>query len=242
MRDIPIPFTGQMVRPVLADTKTKTRRVMRSQPYANGHTFDGHDIRCHIDALPPSAMLMDVKRGKQGYTASDAEGDLLLECPQGVPGDHLWVREAWRTDASDDAIPPREVRPGSPLWFEADGPDSGPKFPFIKGRRRPGMFMPRWASRITLEVVSVDFERLQSISEEDCYAEGVPHDRGDWPIFPHESKLSFQTDAHGNDVPATIGHKAIDVYRWIWTSINGATGPTSWDANPWVWIIEFKRL
>ncbi|CDN87367.1 hypothetical protein BN948_01789 [Hydrogenophaga intermedia] len=139
---------------------------------------------------------------------------LLRCCPYGQPGDRLWVREAWRTVAEADALPPRDLTPAHRIWYEADGLDQ-PGF----GRYRPGMFMPRWASRILLEVTDVRVERLQDISEADAVAEGVE------PVATHNRPGAIATHC--------------GAYELLWEQING---PGSWDANPWVWVVSFKRL
>lgn len=129
--------------------------------------------------------------------------------PYGHPGDRLWVREAWTTHACFDDIPPRDLTTRS-LHYQADGQ--------IKtGKNRPGMFMPRWASRITLEITRVRVERLHAINEVDAIAEGA------------------QWAACG--APQEGSHKA--GYAQLWESING---PGSWEQNPWVWVIEFKKV
>lgn len=142
-----ILFSAPMVRALLAGTKTQTRRVIKP------------DGRYRLDLVCPS----------DGGPA---------RCPQGAPGDRLWVREAWRADVAHDALPPREIPPGSPVFMEASalnwqgGPHDG-----TPGKLRPGMFMPRWASRILLEVTEVRVERLQDISEADNDAL-----LADWPL------------------------------------------------------------
>lgn len=209
-----------MVRSLLGGRKTQTRRICKNQPYGNGFAFEGDDYLCHNDHLPPSAMLMDVYRGgKYLYATSNMEG-WEAECPHGQPGDRLWVREAWRAPTGIfDGMPPRDIRPGTPIRYEADGLNSSTTF--STGKLRPSMFMPRWASRITLEIVSVRVERLQDISEADAQAEG-------WTRRPEVS-----TD------PQVHKEAARDWFMDLWESINGAG---SWDANPWVWVVEFRRL
>lgn len=118
-----------------------------------------------------------------------------LHCPYGKTGDRLWVRETWCPD-----VEPYTFR------YKADGGEP-------LERWRPSIHMPRWASRITLEVVSVRVERLQDISEEDALAEGITLvERGTSPV---------------------------DQFNKLWESING---PGSWEANPWVWVVSFKRI
>jgi hypothetical protein len=141
----------------------------------------------------------------------------VVPCPYGQPGDRLWVREAW------DFIP--EGDPGTPscagirYWADAGyelrtPPSNYNPMLYGKERVRPSIHMPRWASRITLEVTGVRVERLQDISEADARAEGIS--RADCPDW----------------------HATTD-YRALWESIHG---PGSWAANPWVWVVEFKRV
>lgn len=135
--------------------------------------------------------------------------DREIPCPYGTPGDRLWVRETWFCDnpaTAQDALSRMEG-----VYFKAT--EASPHL----FKWRPSIFMPRWASRITLEIAGVRVERLQEITEEDARAEGV--------------------DAHP---PSAIDDR---IYRRpfevLWDSINGKIYP--WASNPWVWVIEFKR-
>ena len=211
MKERPILFSAPMVRALLDGSKTQTRRPCKYPIYANGFKFDGHDFLCHNDYLPPSATLMDVKRGGIEYTTSDHAG-WDSECPYGQPGDRLWVREAhwWFKDEPDHEtgyFPPKLT--ADDVEYRADGDD---------GRKvwRPSIHMPRWASRILLEVTGARLERLQDISHADAWLEGV--------------------GAPGTKYDFAEG---IDLYRTLWESING---PESWAANPWVWVVEFKVM
>jgi hypothetical protein len=144
--------------------------------------------------------------GARRYFSSDGFPRLDCICPYGQPGDEVLVREAVRfVDLVDDCAPSK-LDPACRVWYEADKPHQ-PGF----GKLRPAMFMPRWASRITLTVTGIRVERLQDISAQDCWAEGIP--------------FSPDTDPR---------HE----YRYLWESIHGAD---SWEANPWVWVIEFAR-
>ncbi len=148
----------------------------------------------------------------------DALMDFAVPCPYGQPGDRLWVREAWSTHAFMDATPPRDLRTIS-IHYWADGD-------IRTGKRRPGMFMPRRYSRILLEVTEVRVERLQDISEADAIAEGIEKTgHGFWSLYGTAG------------VDGT--YSARSSYRALWGSINGAD---SWDANPWVWAVSFKRV
>lgn len=152
-------------------------------------------------------------------------------CPYGYQGDQLWVREAWRAVTEVDHLPPRDLTTAHRLWYEADAPHQ-PGF----GKLRPSMFMPRWASRITLEITSVRVERLQDISEADALAEGIV----ECPIPADDEgprRIGYMVGP--DDGKSGLSVTPIQAYRDLWESING---PESWAANPWVWAIEFRRL
>lgn len=217
MKERPILFSAPMVRALLDGSKTQTRRVCKSQPYANGFKFDGHDILCHNDYLPPSAMLMDVKRGPHRYTTSDAEG-WEVECPYGHPGERLWVRETFMHEPADycwEASVSIPCRPAETA-YRADHPVSQPGEGW-----KPSIHMPRALSRIDLEVTGVRVERLQDISGSDALAEGI----------------RLHPDHHHR--PSTSNYGPVQTYRDLWEDINGAG---SWALNPWVWVVEFRRI
>ncbi len=139
-----------------------------------------------------------------------------LRCPYGQPGDRLWVRESFRGCRAYEV---RGYAPSEwgnkPIWFEADGRPPGNPEAWAQ-RAKPSIHMPCWASRITLEITDVRVERLQDISGDDAAAEG-------WP---------------GPDAANSI-RSAYPVawYSGLWDQINGAG---SWDANPWVWVVQFR--
>lgn len=207
MKERPILFNGAMVRALLAGTKTQTRRVVKPQPRRVDGGVPFGDAPAWAHAEPGSAMM---------------------RCPYGKPGDWLWVKETWRTARSLDNKSPNAMgemcidagyrKPWAPLAYEADGHRNTEWRGFEMagdaepGKTRVSIHMPRWASRITLEITSVRVERLQDISEADAIAEGVYTD----PASP-----------------------AYDAYAQLWDEING---PGSWAANPWVWVLEFRRL
>lgn len=139
--------------------------------------------------------------------------------PYGQFGDRLWVREAWRTSKVADELKSSQLVGGgcSPIWHEAQ--NEVPFHPSDFGKLRPSIFMPRWVSRITLEITMVRIERLHDIGPADCVCEGYKS-----PIGTRYAQEELN---------------ALDWYRDIWESING---PGSWDLNPWVWVIEFKRV
>lgn len=207
MKSRPILFSAPMVRALLDGSKIQTRRIVK----------------------PPrdfySEYLGRKRDGEVGYFFGDPNSPFYctVPCPHGQPGDQLWVREAWRTSYLFDQANPKALPDHAPLRYEADcahvGAWAGCGLS-TQGRLRPSMFMPRWASRITLEIVSVRVERLQDISEADAKAEGADPYR--LPVHPAREMLRY-----------------VDGFNALWESINGAG---SWDTNPWVWVIEFRRV
>lgn len=150
---------------------------------------------------------------------------VLQECPYGQIGDQLWVRESWRGPCQWGEWQDKFI-------YRADGPSEWPTNiqPPHVATWKPSIHMPRSASRITLEITDVRVERLQKISYEDAQAEGVQTETAD-PWFYHiPTKLNVYDFAA--DEPQGS-------FRKLWESING---PSSWNENPWVWVIEFKRV
>ncbi|MBG6487125.1 hypothetical protein I5I57_07490 [Pseudomonas aeruginosa] len=204
-RERPILFNEQMVRAILEGRKTVTRRVMKPQPDFLGSM---------VDPNTPFKTL-------------DAGLHARITCPYGEPGDRLWVREAWAADAQVDAIAPRDLSQGEPIWYPADFSVRQTGCSMIsKGRGRPSIHMPRWASRILLEITAVRVERLQDISEEQALAEGVRGEPCD-----HARQACSDIGCGGDTAKGAFG--------FLWEQLNGAG---AWQANPWVWVVEFKRV
>ncbi|EMK8059126.1 ASCH domain-containing protein [Escherichia albertii] len=228
MKERGMIFNSEMVRAILDGRKTQTRRIIKNQregvcwgvkpaqnPRCAGHTHDWW--------LPT---------GTQPYAA-------LPACPHGSIGDRIWVRETWATLGNEDGCcvdwndnlckgdkksaariyrASCEQKPGDyGLWSIPDDADWKPhtENEEFEGAWRPSIHMPRWASRILLEITDVRVERLNDISECDAKAEGAPT----------ECTL--------------IGDKHYPGFRSLWKSIYGND---SWQASPWVWVIEFKRI
>jgi hypothetical protein len=143
-------------------------------------------------------------------------------CPYGQVGDQLWVRETWATLGSLDSLAPCELnQKTSPLFYKTDGED----FPMYldKGKWRPSIFMPRWASRITLTITEVRVERLQEISEEDAFAEGCRN----------QVLSNFAPNFDIAIRPASV------VFHEYWDKLNAKRG-YGWEVNPWLWCISFE--
>ena len=205
MSNRPIIFSAPMVRAILDGRKTVTRRILKPQPNSG-----------------PNGEMVHLGDGSWGLS----DGVLTGEWKLARPGDRLWVREAWRSTAIYDVLSPSEMNGKEPIRYECDETWQtwGWKLADKHGRLRPSIHMPRWASRITLEVTEVRVQRLQDISEEDAKAEGAP---------------CCVTDGEGKfycfDMPNRGTHKC--GFAGLWSSIHG---PGSWDANQWVAAITFK--
>lgn len=207
MIERPILFSAPMVRALLNCTKSQTRRVCTP---------------AEAEALGEIVGPFDDETGTGWF--GDAEGDVKFACPYGKPGDRLWVREAFSgpycMEAAEGiaAVPPSKWGHSSSIWFWADGdPQDGDWT-----KPRPSIHMPRWASRILLEIVSVRVERLQDISEADARAEGC--DPVSWNCAPGYEQYTREYR---------------EGFRKLWSQINGSV---SWNVNPWVWVVEFKQV
>lgn len=229
MKERPILFNAEMVKAILSGRKTQTRRVMKPQPSSG--------VR--------KSVL--VKSGTE-----DGHGRELV-CPLGQPGDQLWVRETFATLGNEDgcAIDWQEnlVKAGGPdaarvyrasceqrpgnygLWSIPDDAFWKPHTENMQyeGSWVPSIHMPRWASRIQLEITNVGLQRLQEISSGDAVREGICQ-------LPASGRYCINP---GDQYFGGASKSAKEVYSWLWESIYGEG---SWDANQWVWVIEFKLI
>jgi hypothetical protein len=176
-------------------------------------------------------------RGKWCFGNSAEPDDdasiVTIRCPCGVSGDRLWTRENWRALADYDFRMPRElVGDWIEFFYEADGPLTAEIMHGEPGKLRPGMFLPRWASRDTLEVVSARPERLQAITKDDALAEGIQV----LPLQSSDDPSAWYQSAPGVHQCRT----AVDSFRQLWDSLNGKTLP--WSKNPWAWRVEFRGM
>lgn len=232
MADRPIPFSDPMVAALLAGRKTQTRRVIKSArvfatPERPSFTLTGDDL---ARAMQNADRFRHIN-GDGWFWEADAFEWQRPHTRTGwmahigyAPGDRLWVREAWKPHSLYDHLPPREM-PQTNIFYLAD-----PGYSPSGSRSRPGIHMPRWASRLTLIVESVKVERLQNISEADALAEGMRQEH-----CPGE-------EAHGawtGGVDYLHGHSAKGAFSRTWRLINGAG---SWDENPWVVAIGFRVI
>jgi len=207
IRERPSLFNGPMVRAILDGRKTQTRRVIKPQP----EIVIGHNAF--------------TEQRKDGWIAAS-------KCPYGTLGDRLWVRETCQAVENEEGV--------DGVLYDADGEfrvientqDASDRwcdlFAYGKvcGKRVPSIHMPRWASRITLDITDVRVERLQDITEADAIAEGIlmipksvfgPNEKTGRPPLGPTPRMQFAT---------------------YWDSVNG---PKSWQANPWVWVVSFTN-
>lgn len=229
----PILFGKPMVRALLAGTKMQTRRVVKPMPPPGAVSFGTYyhpDPRPHFWAFDGDALM-----------------DFAVPCPYGQSGDRLWVRESWQYyNWTEDGEPIIRFAADESTHLPISSPDlsdiwatlSDPSNYAIHGRAcdqhwRPSIHMPRWASRITLEITGVRVERLQDISPADCEAEGVQR----LPLQENEPGPWYTADVSAGQV--LHSRSTIGAYHKLWGQING---PSSWAANPWVWVMEFKCI
>lgn len=143
-------------------------------------------------------------------------------CPYGQRGDRLWVKETWRVCGGKEYEYQQDP---SQVMYRATHQEDGFPFTWESYVWRPSIYMPRWASRILLDVTAIRVERLQDISEADAVAEGIT------PYTNHPGRF-VSGHRPGLNFPSAVAG-----YRDLWESING---PGAWDANPWVWVVEFR--
>jgi hypothetical protein len=233
IKERPILFNAEMVRAILDGRKSQTRRVVKPQP---SFPFGVKQIVLvddpwHNDAFvgtPAEGMMGDGPREKQ-FHCEDYAGNLVARfdatCPYGQPGDRLWVKETWQHLHNDgsplERLPDWEKTPVH-CFYRAD--ESDPTALPVSGKWRPSIHMPRWASRITLEITEVRAERVQEISEGDAKAEGCG------------LGCTVKSERFGRYMSA--GQFA---FAELWDSINAKRG-LGWEANPWAWVIGFRKL
>ena len=213
MKERPILFSGAMVQAILDGRKTQTRRVVNYDLASNLEDGWGKEVqKIETDDTPMGGL------------------PVTEWCPYGMVGDRLWVRETFALLSHDatQELNPMKTDDGC-LWFRADPTDKHVwDCELDKWKWRPSIHMPRWASRITLEITAVRVDRLQDITEADARAEGCnrielgPFEVGGMPVHPMTSTYK-------------------EAFKGLWDSINGKRKVCTWNDNPWVWVVEFKK-
>lgn len=220
IKERPILFSGPMVRAILDGKKSQTRRVAPIHWDTSKHWGD-YDCWTFYKGKRPTIGFSTRNRGQEA---------LVGFCPYGHPGDHLWVRETFY------------VQPE--LWGRGRGPqpthyavDTAPE-QVEDYVRKPLIFMPRWASRITLEITEVRVQRVGEITEEDARAEGIREVTKDGDVKKY---CVYDRGDMSSSPWAEMPRTACGAYRILWDSINAKRG-FGWDKSPWVWVIEFTRV
>lgn len=231
MNEKPILFSGPMVKAILDGRKVMTRRIVKPpSPRLEVYAYrEGESYPYYIR-----------RKNCLWYSYKTIEQLVKKHCPYGTVGDRLWVRETYLPDPPQDGTWPYydytdgvlhnldaipiEYRNPSHVIYKASWPKPD------ELRWRPSIFMPRWASRITLEITGVRVERLQDINAKDAVAEGIELARwalpeSQWPLVDYGKEYD--------------GRVLVGKFKELWQSINGAE---SWNQNPWVWVMSFKRV
>lgn len=201
MKEKPIIFSGLMVREILAGRKMQTRHVVKMQ----GIDYGGCGGKDSPEWDDPRNWGYEHEDGTWSMLQPGGKEDHQIPCPYGAVGDRLWVREAWRRPNVNTGT---KISTRSAIIYRAtfdyhDGFGEG---------WRPSIHMPRWASRITLEITGLRVERLRSITSRDVVAEGFP----------------FSSD--------------LDQFKTTWNHINGKQLGCDWESNPFVFVISFSVL
>jgi hypothetical protein len=207
----PMLYSGRMVRAIREGRKTQTRRMLNPQPPTDDVTFGWYEPT--ITNRRGQEVV-----GSEIFGCYDNNGEWGLACPYGGPGDQLWVRESCylRPERTN-----RMLREGADTWppvmYRADMTDIDVEWCREHGwKPTPSIHMPRWASRLTLEIISVRAHRLHEITDDEIRAEGITDgDSIHWGSY----RRAF-----------------ID----LWDSINRKRCP--WKSNPWVWAVEFRKV
>lgn len=214
MKERPILFSTPNVEAILDGEKTQTRRVIKPQPQPNGGKG--------LHPIEPYAC----PDGRWNWVLSGTGmGGNPFSCLYGKPGDHLWVREKFQANRPFTGNIDHDFTATDFMYYAGDNPRYRDK-----DKWKPSIHMPRVASRITLEITNVRVERLQKISEMDAFAEGIDTEGDDYNRAEHAQLGGVSVDG---------GSPAVFAYKGLWEKINGAG---SWNVNPWVWVIEFKRV
>ena len=194
IKEHPVIFSTEMIKAILDGRKTQTRRVTNPQSVFKHYW---------VNRKYMSKNAVESVELKDGSSAQPGSPDHLKECPYGQPGDRLWVRETWCEYEPDDIQ-------GTKIYYKANI-----KSEYGLPEWRSPIFMPRWASRITLEITDVRVERLQEISPSDVTAEGIIEEEGDGLIL-------------------------LDKFEDLWNFIHKKQ--YRWEENCWVWVISFGRV
>jgi hypothetical protein len=241
IKERPILMSAPMVRAILEGRKNQTRRIVKSKN--NVHGYNSVSLVSkeeYNDEIAPELEGNVVAKKPMALFYRGPINDLDIECPYGNLGDRLWVRESFKkwcidgTDTVEDGWWTVRYRADNNIQehcatWDCCATDDSPtevgceKEPDIW---TPSIHMPRWASRILLEITGIRVERLQDISWDDCLSEGI--------LQKQEHDYTVYFDYLKNDYLASNPKES---YQSL---INKINGPETWEQNPWVWVVEFR--
>ena len=239
MKEHPILFNADMVKAILEGRKTQTRRVVKKQSI-----FENEDCKSHRITYFSKSW---------GCPCCGAGHILDTQCPFDKVGDRLWVRETWQ--AISPEYPPLPIEECDIIYKATDSHPGFDAYEYaidmclsddyverigdITYPWKPSIHMPRWASRITLEITNIRVERLQDISEEDAIDEGIQEYEG---IVDIKCYSGSPVEIHGIRYGKDCEHEdPINAFEELWDAIYKET-EKSWDNEPWVWVVEFKKV
>lgn len=218
--DRPLLISADLIAPTFAGDKTETRRL-RGLERINADPSKYQLKHLYVGGEDPAVAIFQDVEFHTNLTK--------IKCPYGGPGDHLWVRENWYVGKAWDDTKPVDISPGSNVkhGYIADGPK-----PEWAGRTRPSIHMPARLSRAKLLITQINVERVQHISEKSAHREGVKkcwEDKNGNFWLPDVASVKLVGD-HGDFQTG---------FKCTWIMLNGVE---SWNLNPWVWVIKFKRV
>lgn len=253
MKERPILMSGTMVRAILREAddrlvewepKTETRRMVKDMPTQPESRCHQRHVPKHpepyFDCYCSERKTNENPRGMSNrwcwWQVDDRQCLPEIKCPYGQPGDRLWVKETWKPDpvfGYTDRDKPSTIDEATKILYRASLPEDHPKAAWQKWR--PSLFMRRWMSRILLEIVSIRVERLHDITEEGAKAEGIARIGNFGPYgWTHRPEYRDLDDG-----PVQTFETAREAYAHLWDEINGRG---SWNANPYVWVVKFRRI
>lgn len=220
VREHPVIFSGPMTCALLSGAKTMTRRPVKLGTSFGKSETPGYDW-----------TFRGTRRGGRTGGGSGCWQDLshrqvLDLCPYGKPGSILWVRESFRREIDDDG--------NTFTRYRADDADAN------EWRYKPSIHLPRWASRLTLEITEVRVERVSQISEADALAEGIPADPGDRSLVYIPTRPTYPPKPFPYSRNTPVVPTAVQAFAALWDGINGKKEGCKFTDAPWVWVISFR--
>lgn len=223
MKVTPMLFNDEMVRAIVDDRKTQTRRIVKAD-------IPDNFCRGYVAAITNGERWAIARSilNPEGAAAFPPDPEPGFLCPYGKPGDLIYIKETHAFSRLFDLMPPRDVPVGSDVYYKATMSEQ--EFHDLCAITRQSIFMRRWASRLTLKIKSIRLEQLQNISRDDAKAEGIEIARYAADRTPLYRHYQYSNIPDSNPVAS---------FESLWESINGNG---SWNANPWVWRIEYEPI